>query len=126
MKVRLFVILLFSLAALSFSTRKGPRLSYVPRNIIVLDTVEWRPGLSLEGTFSFQNTGDSTLLMTLVTTTCYCFEVDSITPRVEPGEYGIVHAVYHPKGRGKFNQAVVFATNALPEPRRFYLRGYVK
>lgn len=120
----IFSLLFF--AFIPLLARKIPKVTYIPSNVVVLDTVEWRQNLFLEGTFQILNSGDSTLLLSVVTTTCPCFEVDSVTSRIEPGEIGIVHAIYHPTGRGRFNQAVVYASNALPGPRRLYLRGYVK
>lgn len=126
-KFRFYLVFtVFLLAYFSLSARKKPKITYVPKNVIVLDTVEWHDNLSLDGTFKILNSGDSTLLLSVVTTTCPCFEVDSVTSCIEPGDTGIVHAVFHPRGKGRFNQAVIYTSNALPEPRRLYLRGFVE
>lgn len=78
--------------------------------------------------FPFTNTGDSTLKILDMRTTCLCAIADLEKKAYEPGEKGTIRAIYYSTGRkGKATKSVFITTN-IKEDRviRLVITGNIK
>ena len=62
--------------------------------------------------FNFKNTGDSPLVISMVTASCGCTKPEWPQQPIQPGQEGAIIVMYNPEGRiGGFNKAVTVYTN---------------
>ncbi len=74
--------------------------------------------------FHFINNGNEPLVLTKARSTCGCTVPEFTKEPIAPGDSGVIHVKYNPKGRpGKFNKPVYIHSNAPEERTTLRIRG---
>ena len=77
--------------------------------------------------FTVSNTGDEPLYIQSVVSSCGCTEVKWTRTGIEPGDSGVIEAVYsNDEGPYPFDKTLVVYTNAGPKPIVLHIRGIVR
>ena len=75
--------------------------------------------------FSFENTGDQSLMIINVKGSCGCTVADYTKGEIRPGELGEVTATYNAAKVGAFNKTVTVTASAGDEPIVLTIKGEV-
>lgn len=93
-----------------------PRLSLTTERHL-LGQIEWKKPVMME--YSIQNTGSSPLVLSNVTASCGCTNLQWTQTPIAPGERGVITALFDAKQLGHFDKEIEIYSNA--EPHLVYL-----
>lgn len=120
-----FAGLLFVLMAFVFTAQAQSKIKF--------DTDSHDFGTINEGVqatyeFTFENVGDEPLVITQVRPSCGCTTPEWSKEPIQPGDEGVIKAIYNSKGRpGRFHKSITVYTNE-PESNTkvIFIKGEVK
>ena len=117
------ILFLFSiLFVMVLSVQAQPKISF-DREKQDLGYILWRNPTTV--TYAFTNTGDKPLVISNVTASCGCVNVDWIKQPIPAGEKGTVSAVFDAEAIGHFYKEVGVYCNASPMPIYLEFNGEV-
>jgi hypothetical protein len=90
-----------------------------------IDFEKIKMGTSKTVELAFTNTGNKTLVLTDVYTTCGCTTVDWPRDPFLPGKSGTIKLTYNPTEEGPFNKTVTIYTNAENNKEVVQIEGIV-
>lgn len=80
---------------------------------------------SVSTIFEFSNTGESSLLIKEVTTSCGCTVPEWPKGIIKPHESGEIKIVYDAKYPGRFNKTITVVYNGRKSPQQLIIKGEV-
>lgn len=120
MKRILFILNILFAAVLAAQAQ--PKITF-DKNVQELGYVLWRNPVTI--TYHFTNTGDKPLVISKVTSSCGCTEVDWTKSPIGAGEKGTVTAVFDAEAIGHFYKEVGIYCNASYRPIYLEFNGEV-
>lgn len=122
MKRTLVSLIIIVMAAVVYA---GPEITFEKQKI---DFGEISSGKVLDLKYMFENTGDETLIIKNINTSCGCTYTRLEKKEYEPGEKGVIPVKFFSKGyRGKVTKTVTVVSNDKVNPYlRLSLSGLIK
>ena len=116
------ILSIYTLFAVALAAVAQPRIS---SNMEThnFGQVEWKQPVSVE--YTITNTGNKSLVLTNVTTSCACSVADWTKKPIAPGEKGFVRATFDAKALGQFEKTVGIYSNASPSLVYLKFKGEV-
>ena len=122
--MRFLVFLLIALIHLSCKERKA-KIEFDRTNI----SFNINKGDSLVSKFKFVNTGDDSLKIQSITSSCGCTSTDYKKTPVAPGDSGVLTVTYDTNidsySRGNISKTIIISANTTPILNKVYLTGVV-
>ncbi len=123
-KIYQLLMLFFGVSLFISNVKAQPQITFV-ENSYDFGTISEKGG-PVSHIFKFTNTGNSTLLISRVRTSCGCTSPEWTKTPIEPGMKGSVKVTYNPNGRPyPFNKSITVYSNALHEKFLLTIKGTV-
>ncbi|MCK4888533.1 MAG: DUF1573 domain-containing protein, partial [Candidatus Aminicenantes bacterium] len=118
-------IILLIIMIMAVVIHAGPEITFEKKKI---DFGEITSGKVMDLVYNFENTGDETLIIKNINTSCGCTYTRLEKKEYEPGEKGTIPVKFFSKGfRGKVVKTVTVASNDKSDPYiRLVLSGLIK
>ncbi|MEG2573853.1 MAG: DUF1573 domain-containing protein [Bacteroides sp.] len=114
--------LTFFLLLVVLAIKAQPQLSF-SQKAHDFGTIPWNKPVTAE--FKVTNTGNSTLVISNVTTSCGCTLAEWTKQPIAPGEEGVISSTFDAKALGHFSKSIGIYSNASPKPIYLIITGEV-
>lgn len=102
----------------------NPAVIQFETNVVDLGEIEHNVPATVE--FEFTNEGEEALIITNARASCGCTVADFPRTPIQPGETGVIKAVYNARALGRFSKNVTVTSNASNASLVLTLKGEVK